>query len=155
MLNLIILGCRCKAKLILSRCTVLVIRGPCQQVISIVELPNCHDRLQPEQSTSLDFRNKLKVAIMMHPSRQAYVEEDEPEVSLTFSKSAYLRDVHTSASEWQMSLVEGLPKAKLSGYGLMGWWGIRTRRWGWISQIYVCARSLNFSWCLCSILSSH
>ena len=60
---------------------------------------------------------------MMHPSRQAYVEEDEPEVSLIFFKPAYLRDVHASASERQISLVGGFPEGRSPGYGLMGRWG--------------------------------
>lgn len=95
------------------------------------------------QSTLLDFKDKLTAAIMMHPSRQAYVEEDEPEVSLKYFNSAYLRDVHASASERQTSLVGGFPEARSPGYGLMGLRGVRTRRWGWISQIYVCAGSLD------------
>ena len=62
---------------------------------------------------------------MMHPSRQAYVEEDEPEVSFRSPKPTYLRDVHASASERRSSLA-GDPAVgrsvgpRLMGYGLIG-----------------------------------
>jgi hypothetical protein len=57
---------------------------------------------------------------MMHPSRQAYVEEDEPEVSFEFPKPTDLRDVHTSTSEPRRSLA-GDPAVGISmGRRLMG-----------------------------------
>ena len=73
------------------------------------------------------------------------MEEDEPEVSLTFFKPAYLRDVHASASERQIPVVGGFPEGRSPGYGLMGRWDIRIRRWGWISQTYVRTRSLSLT----------
>ena len=73
------------------------------------------------------------------------MEEDEPEVSLTYFNPAYLRDVHASASEQPTSLVGGFPEARSPGYGLMGRWGVRTRKWGWILQTYVGAGSLDIS----------
>ena len=41
----------------------------------------------------------VTTAIMMHPSRQAYVEEDEPEVSFHPSRSHAFEDVYASISE--------------------------------------------------------
>ena len=72
---------------------------------------------------------------MMHPARQAYVEEDDPEVS-SHSCTFYFENVHASIRalrvlDWgRLGEMERIPADGLSRV-------TRIRRWGWTLRIYV------------------